>query len=947
MKKVFFLALSFIFFSYPLLSQFYVTGQDPASIKWKQIETPHFKLIFPDSFSGKANNYANLLEKSFKNAQLLYPNIKGKLPVIIHNYSMISNGYVSWAPKRIELYPLPGQTNLPDNPSWLLVMHEVTHVGEISSLIKGDTKFLSVLFGEQVVGVASSLLPDWSLEGDAVFSETLFSNSGRGRSTGFMQAEKSICLDQSKMYSYSKMLFGSYNNFTPDQYVYGYLMMDYMRSKYPGFWEKNVDFTGKHSLLILPTNLMLRSKLHINKNCLYHLAVDSAKARWINETREYNAISYKSLVPVRKHDYSSYLSPFITEDGKIIALKSSLSDPDHFVGIDTLNLKEKNLGTVGYVYPSIFSYSMGKIVWSQTMPDKRWDNRNFSVIKIMDVKTGKTREISPFTRYSAPAISHDTSLIAAVNTSLDLSTSLVIIDPVSGKIKDEIQAPSHVFLQRPEWSSDDRSVVVVTLSDEGEGISCYDREKGVWQCLIKPTHTDIEKAELDNGTLFFLMQDKYSVNVYSLSHGGDFRQVTFSRLGISSFSFSENHLIFSDYSKDGFNVSSLSLDSLNVSGKILSENTLFNHITNPLSPDPSDTINYEIKRYSLLAHPFNFHSWAPLYYNADNILSGNVSIAPGFTLFSQNDLSTVISSFGYEHQRGIDLLHTSVTFEGIYPIITAGIRYGNSYLSHLFDNINTIHSRSYYLNVTIPVFYQYNKFRQLFTISAGINYLDDYYSTFDNQINKNNYSVFTPRLYTYNLFQMAPRDIYPRWGQVFSAQKSYVINSKDSYSDLSGFTGILFFPGLFRNNSTMVTVGYETQLPLKKYIFNNLNSFSRGYNGFVSAEMTKVAADYTFPVLYPDLSARSIIYLKRVRGNIFYDWLLSHGTVDQAAGDYNKKAATFSSSGAELLADFYLLRIPYEISSGVRYGYKIESGASFTEFVFSVNIYGSTLGLKR
>ena len=947
MKKVFFALFLLFLLPKTLLSQFYVTGQDPASIHWEQIETPHFRLIFPQSFSAKAAGYANLLEKSFLNASQLYPNINGKIPVIVHNYSMISNGYVAWAPKRIELYPFPGQTNLPDDPSQQLIMHEVTHVGEVSSLIRGETRFFSFLFGEQAIGAATSLLPMWSLEGDAVYSETLFSNTGRGRSISFMQGEKSICLDQSKVYGYSKMLFGSYNNFTPDHYVYGYLMMNYIRTKYPGFWEKNIDFTGKNSLLIVPTNLMLKRKLHISKNDLYHIAVDSVKSAWTKEAKEYRSISYNSLIPERRHGYSSYLNPYLTDEGRIIAMKRSLSDPGQLVCLDTLKKQEKNLGTVGYVNPSIFSYSKGKIVWSQTMPDRRWDNRSFSVIKIMDEKTGRTHEIAPFTRYSAPSISHSASLIAAVNTSLNLSTSLVIIDPATGNVKEEIQAPGNVYLQRPEWSSDDRFVVVITLSSEGEGISIYDTEKGEWQLLVKPSHTDIEKAELYNGTLYFLMQDKHSVNVYSRFTDGVFRQVTFSRLGISSFSIRNDRLIISDYSKDGFNVSSVSIDSLDTSADTLSEYSLFSRDLISIPTVPADSTEYEIKHYHRLSHPFNLHSWAPVYYNAENVVTGDVSVAPGFTLLSQNDLSTVISSFGYEHQRNIDLLHTSVTFQGLYPIITAGIRYGNSYLPHLFDNTQAVHSKSYYVNIILPVLYRYNKFRQQLTLSSGINHLDDYYSTYDNQWNNSNYTTVTPKIYFYNLFQSAPRDIYPKWGQVFSAQKSYVIGNQKEYTDLSSLTCLLFFPGLLKNNSTMITLGYETQRPLKSYIFNNFNSFTRGYNGLVSSEMKKISADYTFPIMYPDLSAGRFIYLKRIRGDMFYDCLSSNGTFVQSTGRYYDQRDIFSSAGGEFLADFYLLRFPYEISSGVRYGIKIENGISFTEFVMSVNIYGSTLGLKR
>jgi hypothetical protein len=927
MKKLFFLIISLIIIiPQTLHSQYYETGQDPALIRWKQIETPHFKLVFPESFIEKANSYANLLEKAFLNAQTLYPEIKGKLPVVIHNFSMSSNGYVVWAPKRIELYPLPGQYNQPDNPSQLLIMHEVTHVGEISSLRNGETKFLSFLFGEQATGVVTSMLPDWSLEGDAVYSETKFSNSGRGRSNSFFLEEKSICLDQKKIYDYNKMLFGSYRDFTPDLYVYGYVMMDYMRSNYPGFWEKNIAFTGRNSFLILPTNIMLRRKLHINKSLLYYTAIDSLKSSWIKSEKEYTSLNYNQLVPERQLGYASYLSPYMTSDGKIVALKTSLSDPEHFVLIDTLNKTEKNLLTTGYVYPSFFSYSNGKIVWAETHQDPRWDNRSYSVIKVLDLKTGKYHQITSKTRFSAPALSKDASSIVAVNTSLDLSTSLVIIDPHSGYIKHEIKAPGNVFLQRPEWSSDNKSIVAVTLSDAGEGIAKYDLDLRQWIYLVMPSHTDIEKAELYDDRLYILMQDKYSNNIYCKNDSVSCLQVSFSRYGISSFSISGDQISFSDYSKDGYNISSIPIKTSGYSYNVVYTNTLFKYGTESSHPFLTDTLSYNIKPYRRIGHLFNFHSWAPFYYNTDDILSGDVAINPGFTILSQNTLSTLISTFGVEFNSSGSYLHSTITWKGIYPVISVATIYG----------ITDAYA-SYNIKASLPLYFSYGRFSQLFTPS-----IETYYS------NDPGSGIFiSPRFYFYNLFRMSSRDIYPRWGQVIDMRLKSALWDNNPFQTIRGFSSILFFPGFIKNHSTMIEFGYETQLPVKNSIFGNINTFPRGYKGLVSTELEKLSVDYTFPVLYPDFSAGRFLYLKRIRGSGFYDWASSNGTYHEDINKYVKGVESYSSTGAELLGDFYIFRFPYEITSGVRWGYKNNDRASFTEFVFSINIYGSTLGQKR
>jgi hypothetical protein len=42
--------------------QFYTTGDEPASVQWNKIRTPHFTLVFSRDNYTTANHMANLLE---------------------------------------------------------------------------------------------------------------------------------------------------------------------------------------------------------------------------------------------------------------------------------------------------------------------------------------------------------------------------------------------------------------------------------------------------------------------------------------------------------------------------------------------------------------------------------------------------------------------------------------------------------------------------------------------------------------------------------------------------------------------------------------------------------------------------------------------------------------------------------------------------------------------
>ena len=47
----------------PVKAQFVDLGQDPASTRWRQIQTKHFQIIYPAFFERNAQYLANIYEK--------------------------------------------------------------------------------------------------------------------------------------------------------------------------------------------------------------------------------------------------------------------------------------------------------------------------------------------------------------------------------------------------------------------------------------------------------------------------------------------------------------------------------------------------------------------------------------------------------------------------------------------------------------------------------------------------------------------------------------------------------------------------------------------------------------------------------------------------------------------------------------------------------------------
>jgi hypothetical protein len=936
-------------------AQYYDTGQDPASLRWNQIVTPHFRVIYPEDFGITALKYARLLEESYGKLSGLYPGGKARMPVIIHSHSMESNGYVSWAPRRMELYPFPGNDNLPEDPAGQLTVHETAHVLQLSSLNrKGFGNVLRYVFGEQAAGLAALELPSWALEGDAVYAETVTGFSGRGRSNVFMQGARALVTRPRGIYGYDKMLSGSYRDFTPDHYVFGYLMMNRLRSTYPDAWYDAVRKVSS-GYPFNPVNNSLRKETGLTKKRLYDSTFSMLAGMW-KDTALSHYTEYRPLNTPARKDYVSHYMPFNVKEGSIVTLKTSLSDPSRFVITDIKKGKEHVITTTGYIYPYIFSYSDSTLVWSELYPDPRWDNLGWSVIKKMDVHGGPVTQLTYRSRYTAPDLSPDGRVIAAVSATPELNYSLVFIDAFNGEVLMDVATPGNIIIQRPAWTADGRGVTVVTLSGSGEGIRTYYPTGKKWVVNKPESVNDIRQARISGDTLFYLAQGDGPDNIYRVTDDTVVTRITDSRFGISGFSISGSKVLFSEYTASGFSIASA--DASETFGP---SPAVINKLIPPVAPVPSGEktgspvipTDFVPKRYIKATHLFNFHSWFPFYGDIDEIKTDPTAVRPGVTLMSQNHLSTLISTLGYEYSDGNHYFHSGIKWKGWYPVFEADITYGGKQAVTKDtvtrpDPADLKGDLIFNASVYDQLWFAHGKFRQLFMPALYLSYRNRYtyireYSAYDKGV-----AHLTGRLYLSNTFRTVYRDINPRWGQVIDLRLTAAPWDDILYSNRKYARGTLFLPGAFRNHSLVIKAGYEDQSPFRKMAYNNSLPYPRGYKDqLISEKFFSFSADYTMPLFYPDLAAGSLLYLKRIRGSLFYDLATGWKTFNYETRKLIDGRADYSSFGTELLADFYVLRLPFEMSGGISAGYIPARATPFINGTFSVNIYGTVLGGKR
>lgn len=919
----------FVFSANGLMAQFYSTGQDPASIKWLELRSPHFRFIFPECDSLLGYKTAKAFELAYNPVSRNMKVKPSKTPVLLHTHSIISNGLVVWAPRRSELYPNLSQDMIALDHIELLAIHEFRHIVQMNMLNNNFGKALYFLLGEQATGLITGLfIPPWFLEGDAVCSETAFSSSGRGRDPAFMNNYKALLLEKNK-FSYDKAVFGSFKHFVPDHYELGYLITAQAR-KWHGvdLWPTVIKNVTKKPYTLTPFSNALKKNTGFRKAGLYKAVMDTLKHEW----QSTNILSnYNIPVTLNSGEYARYssLSPY--KDSLHIALKSNLSETDRIITIDNTG-KEKTLICPGQIIEASLNAAGEQIAYVKYNMDMRWQNRTYSDIYVYNITQKKAKRLTKKGRYHTAALNHDGTKIAAVYTTTGNKCGLHIIGNPSRDKLDEIPNDSNYYIISPVWNHEGNSIICVLHSDKGKALGLIN----INSKHIEPI-TDFSQFEYTtpnfhnqyivfnanfNGKLESFALDKLSKEIFRL---------TTSAYGAYDAIPDDNRggIIYLVNTADGNNVVFSPYDSLlwqPLDSTVFVGNTLFQ----TLSAQENEMIDFHqnyadsfsVKRYSKAGHLFNFHSWAPFYIDIDRNAA-----APGAVIFTQNLLSTCTGKAGYSYDamENTGKYIAGIEYAGFYPVLSTQVEYGDRKLSISgSDNKISAKEKNILSGISLPFRFSKGHYYTQMQLFAHSNYMD--ITPLNDSIKSISAHASDYGFSFYNSTFSSHRDIYPRYAQTLQIRYAHSPLSKNNMGNLAGIYGSIYFPGILKNNSFYFTASFQKRYPAQ-YAFNFLYALPRGfystYENYNS--IFKTTFNYALPVLYPDISIGPLFYIKRFKSELFFDY----------AQLYNKRSF-LRSYGVDLTTDVHLLRFIAPVELGVRTIFRQNDGKWLFEPLFAV-----------
>ncbi len=910
-----------------LLTALNLQAQYAPGVDWKVIKSDNFDIIFPEELEEDAQRVANILEYSLEALQkTLKPRKFSRWPVVLTNRGAIPNGYVTITPKKSVWFGTPIAGTASD---WYLDLasHETRHMVQFDYMNSGLLRLFYLLGGNNLLSTGIMLnFPNWFFEGDAVGTETLLSESGRGRDPDFEKALKAILLED-RQYSYYKAALGSYKDYIPNHYTLGYFLVTHVRRIYgEDAWSRIIKIA---SWAPIPTlGLFIGAKKVTGKSIrkLYEDTMEEIKEIYESQLEDIEPSDTTIITRSEEKNYKLYNYPVFLSDGTFAALKSDLNHVEQVVRIGK-DGSESTILIPGYT--DRVSIKQEKIVWSELIGHPRFMSISYSDIFISDLTGENKRALTSKGRYFFPALSEDAGRIAAVHFSLERKSSLVILDTETGEEIKRLPGPEGDFICYPSWSRDGNKLVFVHQGEKGSGISEYDLLSGNMVSVIP------SGFEILNNPVFYkeyiLYSSSYSgiSNIYAIDDSGNRFQVTSGMYGCKtpSVSLEKEQLLFIDYT--GLNGESIALLDLKPAEWRPLEKVSRNptEYFAPVIPQESgtDTFShenipnkqYQVKNYNLFMHAIKPHSWGVGINDEDDDFDFWSPSEVSLSIYSNDIMDTTSMALKGSYNINEKTFGTAydLTLKFLYPEIT-----WSTSLQGRKENSETWNDLFTGVDISLPS--MFSRGEDLFSIKPGITSGFSSKIASDWQIDTSSLSLDL-KYYMHighAVFGVRKNILGFRWLQELGAQFTHSPFYSTEREHHFVNTLNLIFPGFSAADGFQLSGGFEDM----EGSYESEILFPRGYD-YVSADRTvKGSADYVFPILYPDVAIGPLLYFTRVRGNVFYDYSYLPGERDQ-----NR----YSSVGAELTLDFNPLSLPFELNIGVRGSFLIEEHKPVFQFI--------------
>lgn len=905
-------------------------GRSSPSVPLSQIKTREYRLIFPVDYTEQAMRTGWLLDSVRPYISTGIGSPPKSLSIIMRTDNVLSNGFVTWAPKREELIMMPPTDMYALSWSKQLAIHEWRHVTQISALNHGLTKVFSWLLGETAYGLGLFPLGQWVLEGDATLAETQFAEYGRGLQPDFTVGYRALFADGRRSFRYmDPWVCGSYNRPYPSIYHFGYQVTSWADTNLGSDYMGSVlRYTGTWPIFIFSPDIRLKRKY---KTTFHHIA-QKAFAELDSLWKPYAEVdeNFEVITSPLKRNYSKYQYPMALGGGGIAAFKSDWNRAQRLVVLDTAARCERRLSYVGQLTSRPLQRG-STIYWTEYKPHPSYEQENFSLIRSFDLQTGKRAAYERWGRHFFVTPAADSGF-AAVSYDQQMRAYIQFFDSTFTQTRRHQFAEREISLNGLAYDTTTKMLAYIALSEGGMWIGAIDGE-GRERKITRPSVVSISDLTAADGWLYFSSIESGKNEAHSIeisSHKE--HQLTYSRFGTIAPSGAGgaggDTILAVTQRVDGEMIVRVVVDrdtSRRIGWSRLPQNKL-----NPArrqwdvpkldSIIVSDTTaaremaakGHRVKKYHRMSQFFNLHSWVPLSIDPTNLLNiapeRNFSFPLGVTAMIQSPLSDFdgYATYGYINERS--LVKGAFSYRGLPVAIGIQAEYGGG------DRL------VYGGLVELPAPAATPYFGASLTLSLPLNF-SGFHSS------RRLVAALTTQ-YSNSLLWSDLRGEYDMGGYVYydaavewssSRLRAYrALTSRLGYTVQVGVRGA--FDGRFSTMYRLSALGYlpgiaathsialraAGQYQASKYLnFTSKVLVPRGYTDNSTTTLYGAASvEYFAPIAYPDWGWDGVLFLKRIWGSAFFDG--SGG--DYTMGETRTERRYAYSYGVNVGLDFTLIR---------------------------------------
>ncbi|GJM29816.1 MAG: hypothetical protein DHS20C17_24510 [Cyclobacteriaceae bacterium] len=890
--------------------------------------TPAGSFIYPRGMDSTALRLAYRVNSAFLNdySEVLPSGTNRTITSILQNQSAIPEGYATVGPWRQELYLTPPQNMFMGAALWkdALTTHEYRHAQQFMAYDQGWTRLYKVLFGNTGWLLSTVLnVPLWYREGDAVDSETRFTQGGRGTLPAFNMEYRTLRLNGID-YEYDKAISASnFKDFVPNMYRSGYYMTRKLRAQYgQEAWANVLDKTSQK--FMQPFSRTLKEVTGEDVMGFYLDTFSELDSVWALTDTVAQVVGTR--ISARSDVFEKYRFPQIDGQGNLIVSHESFNDIRAFYQLKTDGCTRK-LKTAGIYTSDHYNFTVENnlMTWAESAFHPRYINKTYSVIKYRDLESGTTKQISHRSKYFSPAPSKDGKLIAVVEYDEQERCAVKLVDVITKQVVRSISYYNH-FLTQPRWISENE-LVMVSITDEGNQLVKLNLSSDIWTVLLKAYDINISKPFGYKNDIFFSSGLSGIENIYKLNpESGSITQLTNARFGAFDPFVYQDTLYFSNYDKNGYEIWQTSLQAtLNktvVFPEAPFENSLADYHNHEIiaQVDRSITVDTVYNKY-FWNKLFSVAGWTPLVFPPEL----------GIELYTLNMERSLKSTIGMNYNLNEEILQSniSLSYAKFFPIFHGTFsRRGRKILQpdpvYEVDDIPEYQTNETIVGggVEVPLRLTQGVYRTNVGLRGDFNHhrVDE----LEGQPNTIEFNSTVASL-TFERFRPAARrQVKSPFAQIIQAKYKYGI--EEAAPSQLFVNGQLYFPGLFKTHSLNFRGAYEDNENTQPYRYLSTFKGSRGYEYYPFTSAYLISANYELPLFYPDYYIPNFLGVTRVRLNAFYDY--SEGKTP----DFTQLQR---SAGIELLFDLRVFRA-FNMDLGLQFTQVEDHVDTQRPFVFNI-----------